>query len=336
MAKGNMLLGFARKKVGDLVMYRANGEQITRARNRNPRNPKSDRQAIQRCVLATAAKTVAALRPLYNHSWQGVETGARSLQHAQKKLMTLYRAAAVGTINADAEALPAVFALKGAPIGAFVKGQPLTTGSLTINSYKMFTSGGANRNIAHYALASQPGNITDDASYRAALATMGLEPGDQLTVVVYSQSASTIVAEFGRASNVADAYRYARITFVPTLPEGFSGSLITNDAFSPELIERTEGIFPAVNTTTEGGDPVIAFEVGNLVPLEMQCVAVAIARSQKQSNGKTAYSNSSFVEYEGFVGDNIWQVFPSYQDGAEEVELGDEMYLKNAVAAPFA
>lgn len=324
-----MLLGMARKKLGDIVFYRANGEQVSRARNRNPKNPKSDRQALQRMVLASASKTLAALRPLYNHSWQGVEVGNASLRHAQKKLMTLYRAAAVSFINDTGEDAAAVFALKGAPIAGFVKGQPMTTGSLSLPAYTF-----DEQNIMHMNLNGAPANITDDASYRAALATMGLEPGDQLTVVVYSQG-SQIVAEFGRASNVADAYRYARITFVPTLPEGFTGTLIDGDYFNTALIERTEGVFPAVNVTTAEGVSRLAIEVGNLHPLEMTAIAGAIVRSQKLSNGKTAYSTSSFVDL-AFVGNNPWQVFPSYQDGADEVQLGDEMYLKNAVAAPFA
>lgn len=48
MAKNNMLLGYARGKVGDLVFQRRKGEQITKARNRNPNNPRTWAQQMQR------------------------------------------------------------------------------------------------------------------------------------------------------------------------------------------------------------------------------------------------------------------------------------------------
>ena len=56
MAKGNMLLGYSRGSVGDVVFYRDGGLQRTRARNRNPRNPKSSRQMLQRSLMANCVK----------------------------------------------------------------------------------------------------------------------------------------------------------------------------------------------------------------------------------------------------------------------------------------
>lgn len=49
-----MLLGYARGKVGSLVFSRLKGQQITRAYNANPANPKSRPQMEQRMKLATA------------------------------------------------------------------------------------------------------------------------------------------------------------------------------------------------------------------------------------------------------------------------------------------
>lgn len=56
MAKGNLLLGMARGKVGDIVVTRGAGEQISRARNRNPKNPKTTKQMAQRAALATCVE----------------------------------------------------------------------------------------------------------------------------------------------------------------------------------------------------------------------------------------------------------------------------------------
>lgn len=56
MAKGNLILGMGRGKVGDIVMTRGAGEQISRARNRNPKNPKTTKQMAQRAALATVVE----------------------------------------------------------------------------------------------------------------------------------------------------------------------------------------------------------------------------------------------------------------------------------------
>ena len=48
-----MLLGYARGKVGSLVFSRLKGQQITKAHNANPANPKTYNQMIQRVVLAS-------------------------------------------------------------------------------------------------------------------------------------------------------------------------------------------------------------------------------------------------------------------------------------------
>lgn len=56
MSKGNMLLGYARGSVGDVVFSRTNGQQITKARNRNPNNPRSISQMMQRSLFISAVK----------------------------------------------------------------------------------------------------------------------------------------------------------------------------------------------------------------------------------------------------------------------------------------
>lgn len=56
MAHGNMLLGYARGSVGDVTFTRTNGNQVTRARNRRPKNPKTYGQMYQRSLFANAVK----------------------------------------------------------------------------------------------------------------------------------------------------------------------------------------------------------------------------------------------------------------------------------------
>lgn len=56
MSKGNMLLGYARGSVGDIVFARSKGQQTTKARNRNPNNPRTDSQMTQRAAFSNLVK----------------------------------------------------------------------------------------------------------------------------------------------------------------------------------------------------------------------------------------------------------------------------------------
>lgn len=335
MARRNIILGNGRGKLGDIVLYRQNGQQISRIRV-TPKNPRSAGQSVQRMILASASKTLAALRNLYNHSFEGIAVGQKSTQHAQSLLMNLYRGVAAAGLSGETPVPDSVnetvFAIKGAPIAGIVAGQPMSRGSLTLGAYEFDEQ---DTNVLHLAISAAPSTINSQATYAAALASLGLEPGDQLTVIVYSQNPTGVVAETDTAVNRADAYRYARITFAPELPEGFTGALIENDAFNPALISKSEGTFPAVNTTVIDGDSFLAIEVGGLAPIGFFARGAAVVRSEKDSAGKTRYNNANFVVNTNF-GILPGGVYPSYMDGASVINVGETLYLKNAEAAPFA
>ena len=72
MAQGNLFLGTGRKKLGDVVLYRRNGQQQARVRIRNVANPKSYGQALQRNYLAPVSKFYAPLAGVLEKSWEGL------------------------------------------------------------------------------------------------------------------------------------------------------------------------------------------------------------------------------------------------------------------------
>lgn len=76
MAKGNLFQGMGRGKVGDVVFSRLNGEQVSRVRNRHPKNPRTNKQLIQRAIMATAMSAYSAGREIFDHSFQGYSVGA--------------------------------------------------------------------------------------------------------------------------------------------------------------------------------------------------------------------------------------------------------------------
>lgn len=72
MSKGNLFLGYARGKVGDVVFSRSNGEQVTRARNRAPRNPQTAVQLLQRSVMKSNSLAYSMMSEICDHSFQGI------------------------------------------------------------------------------------------------------------------------------------------------------------------------------------------------------------------------------------------------------------------------
>lgn len=86
MAKGNMLLGYARGKVGDLVFKRVDGKQVTTPRVRVVKNPRTDAQTINRIAFASASKSAQHLRGIVDHSFQGIKYGSTSINYFVSQL----------------------------------------------------------------------------------------------------------------------------------------------------------------------------------------------------------------------------------------------------------
>lgn len=72
MAKGNLFLGTAAKSVGDVVMYRREGSQVSRVRVRKIANPKTDAQCKQRAIMAPIPKFFSPLAIVLERSFEGL------------------------------------------------------------------------------------------------------------------------------------------------------------------------------------------------------------------------------------------------------------------------
>lgn len=80
MAKGNLFQGMARGKVGDVVFYRMNGWQMSRVRNRKPKNPRTPEQMYQRAIIATVMKSYSAGKEIFDHSFQEYRFGEDNMR----------------------------------------------------------------------------------------------------------------------------------------------------------------------------------------------------------------------------------------------------------------
>lgn len=99
MAKGNVLLGQMRGKVGDVLFKHVDGQQITSAVN-HPSNPKTERQQYQRAIMATITRAYAAGSRIFDHSFQGLQTGAQNQAKFFKENCKILRQLMVEEVNA--------------------------------------------------------------------------------------------------------------------------------------------------------------------------------------------------------------------------------------------
>lgn len=179
MSKGNIFLGFGRGAVGDVVMYRANGEQITRARNRNPKNPQTALQLLQRVVLKTSSSAYGLMQDITNHSFQGFAEGTECQSRFNQLNIAKFRSLLSDEINSgDADVIlqsPAAnYAYNGASL-VEMNSYVVSEGTLT----PIPVQWGAALMSPAFLIQRDLGGATP--SYNDVLGALGLVSGDQLT-----------------------------------------------------------------------------------------------------------------------------------------------------------
>lgn len=200
MAKGNLFLGQARGKVGDVVFSRAYGKQITRSRASQVANPRTIGQNTQRCILATIAKAAAALTPIVDHSFVNVTYGAESVRHFRKLNMAMLRNLVLssGGVNYNLSA-------KGA--GFVPNDLKISEGNLP--AFGFDSDAGENPAFAMSNTPLPSGEVAISVSdFKASYPY--IQGGDQLTLVKVVNTSGTLVD-----GDATFAVQYDRIVFAP-------------------------------------------------------------------------------------------------------------------------
>ncbi|MBR3390977.1 MAG: hypothetical protein IKG83_10810 [Prevotella sp.] len=178
MAKGNMLLGFSRGSVGDLTFYRRNSQQVTRARARVVKNPKTLAQQMQRAIMRTSVEAYKVIKEICDHSWEGVAYGANSYAEFQKQNMAMLRRLAAAGGEDTKSFVPSGFN------GLVAMPWVLSKGSIAWGGVEIqFAQGTAGVNIVFngYPSVSQIDTIT----YQQFCDFLNLRQSDQLTLIAF-------------------------------------------------------------------------------------------------------------------------------------------------------
>ena len=188
MAKDNLFLGFGRGKVGDVVFYRSNGTQITRARNRNPRNPNSVPQRVVRAVNASVSRLYSIGQEIFNHSFEGAATPADNQRRFNSLNINLLRGLIADDLNSgrvDGACLARVGA-RGLSAAVPFNGMQLSSGKLPNNCFEMKSDG---RFGMPEPLHSSPNVYTETVAQYAT--RIGLVEGDIYTFVMIGTPGTT-------------------------------------------------------------------------------------------------------------------------------------------------
>ena len=178
MAKGNLFLGQASGKVADLVFYRMDGEQMTRSRNRHPRNPKTNAQLYQRAIMSTVTNAYKAGRELFDHSFEGYSVGAAN----QRQFLSINARVLRSLISSEIANETPVAEQLGKVVGPGVKspvgwqGLVLSDGTYPQSVFS-FEPLGEDVSSINYTMPAA-GSATTRAAYAAAA---GLVAGDIYT-----------------------------------------------------------------------------------------------------------------------------------------------------------
>ena len=195
MAKGNLLLGYGRGALGDLVLSHYAGEQISRARNRKPKNPQTTLQMIQRVILKTCSQAYKFFYPIANHSFEGLKNAAENqamfnqLNVADRR--SRFNAAFSEGFDGSWDTNPEIarqhnYSFKDqmyCPVNDYV----LSRGTLrAMNAFIYGTNASDIVSVVPFIVDSGEELVSSDQTYDSVMRGMGIKEGDQLTFVMCS------------------------------------------------------------------------------------------------------------------------------------------------------
>lgn len=214
MAKGNLFQGQARGRVGDVVLSRLDGQQVSRVRNRNPRNPNTYRQRLQRAIAANIARLYSAGSAIFNHSWQGAKVGSGAQRRFMKRNMRLLRRLLLADIDNESLSVDSIarVGVPGLSVPVPFAGLQVSAGSLSQEVFSLTESSGG-----VFWKPRIPDNLAPDATIADYCSLMGLKPGSIFTFIGFNvKSSADYLAKVANDDNNYDAvfpcdFQYAQL-----------------------------------------------------------------------------------------------------------------------------
>lgn len=311
MAKGIAINGMLRGKLGGVVYSRVNGEQISRVKAESIKNPKTSAQMAQRAIFATATHAYSLMKPIVDHSREGVQYGAKTQQAFMKDALALLRSRAAAD---DGNFLiPNVAALMANPY-------IVSKGSLTSPKNIEY-----NADDDYVKIKSMDNPIINgDAAVTAKsfCDALQINKGDQITLVaIIGDDDQPVLGQYAEREYRRNKFICARIT-------------VKADANDDEIVYSEESGKFGTAAIVEGFDPngFIAEAATNSVftfSLKGKLLAFACIRSSKVDS-KWLRSTESLTLSDEQLLYNFNNILPAWTDGSAALEFESSRYLNNA------
>lgn len=310
MAKGNMLLGQARGKVGDIVFSRNNGKQVIKARSEVVKNPQTTAQTLQRILLNTISQSYSGMLSIVDHSFEGVKVGQDTMAQFMKANLNRIRAR-VTTLKNNTGVLTGFYSVmpvgyKGIAINNYVMSEG-TLPRVSVTGLNISESGAE---AAQITIAGEPETLT----YADIINNYGLRKGDQLTFCELNYKAGEDIT-----------FNFCRVILAPQDEEGLAVSLDTPFIVDGAINcpnERNEGGFSRISENAG----VISFAIAGGVPVG----ACVIVSRQAQSGEWQRSSAAMFVTSapEAYGQWSLLDAIDLFYSGG--MDLGSDYYLNNS------
>lgn len=204
-----MFLGMARGKIGDIVFYRQNGKQISRTRNRAPRNPRSQKQLVQRAILATVGLAYKFGSVIFDHAFQGYSKGAACQREYMRQNNLILRSLLASEVDVTVTNMQGRVvspkSIAPVPFG----GMMISRGTYDQSLFTITDGVGSALTIA-----SLPSTLSSEETVAEYSSRVGLIPGDLYTIVMYPITSSTPIFSVRDYSGWAGVQYPAGFNFV--------------------------------------------------------------------------------------------------------------------------
>lgn len=233
MARGNLFQGMARGKVGDVVFYRMNGIQMSRVRNRTPKNPRSNEQLYQRAIIATTMKIYSAGKEIFDHAFQGYTVGEGCMRRFNSVNARILRAGLIAELNNPENECTFRYVSPKALYAVPCPGIQISEGTVKQQLFEIseYQESGAN-------VLKVTENITQATSVNDYLNMMGTYAGDIYTIVAFATNEKNIIfkPEYGNSQYETQyecAFGYVRLT----IKSNISNELLLENAKFSDIFE---------------------------------------------------------------------------------------------------
>lgn len=303
MAKSSTFFGLRRGSTKTLTFQVNNGQQITKDRVTDVKNPQTEAQMIQRFVMNTVIRAYSQFQELCDHSFENIQVGMDSMKNFISLNCGALRARVAAAID-NGEDLYGLYAFTP-------KGEKY----LVPNAYVI--SRGSLPEVTTTIpalLGCVPLGAGAANTYEGVIDALGLQRGDQLTFVTIEGNGPTRIA-----------MRYARVILDPQNADGSEASLSSPFVGADNKINlpnvRNEGNFLGLTFA----DSSINFKFTNQgVGAAGVIVSRKVGEVWKRSNCQLVIKESTIAGFFPSLGECLDMV------GQSDIATRNALYLNNA------